>query len=453
MKSALITYKKELTINTIIDYRRKLSYDHFFVFTQKSKVEEKELKNYKKFTIIVCQYKNILEKIYDLFIKYEKIYTFFPYFIGDSNSKLSIRVYNKAKNLKIDPNVFRLKNKMNDFLGKEVSRKKFIKLSYTDLTSLSYGKIKNKLGQNFILKPVNAASSLLNFKISSAKQFYSIKKKLKKKYEYVLEELLEGNLYSLDFFSDGKNIFLLCLAREIPFAELLEKFSPHYMDKYRNQIEDKFLHFIPIRYTLDLNRLTPIELNFLKKINAKLVEKKYHGFIHLEYKIEKKKGEIGFIEWGARTGGKRSEFITGMHGLRVENLPKEILYDQDFSHFKKKNGIYFLKNKDIDKNFLMIYTSVLQKTHITETLKKIPNYLNVSFEDFLKEYLWANWKIRIKNIVFFLLTNSEGYLYPFYERSDTKFNYIMEIDENSFKLFLKKKNRILEHLVFHDYKK
>lgn len=452
MKTALITYKKSFGLKSLIDHKRKLNYDRYFILTQNSTIDKKELRNYKKFDIVVCKCKDIPEIINQIFENHKHEYKLIPFFRADAFSKYAIKVYNKAYDLKVDPKSFRLKSRMNEFLGEEVVKKKTLKFTYEEIKKAKFQSLQKKLGDTFILKPVNGVSSLLNFKISSAKQLSSAVAKLKKKYKYVVEEYLEGNLYSIDFFCDGENIFLLCFVREIPFLELLEKLSPEYMKKYQRSLKEEFLHFLPIRYTLDLKKLTPLELDFIKRIGDKLIQKKYHGYIHLEYKVKRKEDKIGFIEWAARLGGKRAEFIEGMHGVRVENLQLDILNKKDYSHFDKKKGLYFLKNKNIDKNFLMIYTSVFEKTHIMNVLSKIPDYLNVSFEDFLKSYLWDNWKIRIKTIVFYLMTSQGGHIYPFYERSDTKINYIMEFEEESFKRFLKKKTTILEHLVFHDYK-
>lgn len=453
MKTALITYIKVLSKKEILDYKRKLSYDHYFVFYGELKIDKEELSKFKRFTIIDCVKKDIPKKIDDLIEKHKNTYKILPFFVGEINAKYSIKTYNKSFDAKIDSGSFMLKHKMNKYLGDEVVRKKNIKYSYDEIQVLTYSQIKRKLGDNFILKPINGASSLLNFKISSAKQFKDAKGKLLKKYKYVVEEYLDGFLYSVDFFCNGKDIFLLCFAREIPFLELLEQLSPEYMEKYKESLQTEFLHFLPIRYTLDLSKMSQLETDFIKSIASQLIKKKYLGFIHLEYKVKRKEEKIGFIEWGARLGGRRGQFINGMHNIRVENLPKDILLEKDYSLFSQKNGLYYLKNRNIDNNYLMIYTSVLKKTYLTDILEKAPDYLNQSYGDFIKSYLWDNWKIKVKNIEFNVATSPDGYIYPFYERNDTRFNYLMEFEEESFKIFKQKKHKILEHLVFHDYKK
>lgn len=453
MKKALITYKKNLNLKDIIDYKRKLIYDHFFIISEKNKISDKEFSPYsKKFTIIITENLQDIPKHIDNTIdKFNKKFTIYPYFAGDAKSKFNIRVYNRTFNTKISPDSFRLKNKMNKFLGPEITNKKTIKMTYEEVAETTYSKIKKELGSIFILKPINAASSLLNFRISSNAMYKEAKQQLKKKYDYVVEEYLDGTLYSIDFFCDGKNIFIYNYAREIPFLEIIDKLSKEYIDKYKESLTDKFLHFLPIQYTLTFDKLKPYELDFINKVGKQLKKQKYHGIIHLEYKAKHSEEKIGFIEWGARAGGKRLEFTEGAYNYRIENLPSEILHKKDFNQFTEKSGLYFLKNRNIDKNFLMIKTNVLRKTHVTKILKKIPNFLKVSFEDFLKNYLWDNWKIKVKNIEFFVITSDTHNFHPFYERSDTRFNYIMEFEEIHFKNFLKKKHKILEHLVFHDY--
>ena len=454
MKSALISYQKKLSNDFLLDFKRKLAYDHFFILTHNCKVESEKLKKLKKFTIIECTRREIPKKIDHIFNDPKNSdLMIMPYFKGiDADTKYSIKIYNKMFNSKIDANSFRLKSNMNNFLGKEIVQKKSLKYSYHEIIKLKYQKIAQKIGQQFILKPTNAAASLLNFKISSIENFHQAKQKLQKKYQYIIEEYLEGNLYSVDFYCNGEDIFLLCFVREIPFLEIMEKFSQKYLDKYQTPLTTDFLHFLPISYSLNLKKITNFELEFIKKIGQKLIENKYRGFIHLEYKVKRKDKKIGFIEWGARMGGKRDYFIEKMHRLRAENIPFKILFKKDLSRFEKKKGIYYLKGKDIDENLAFIKTNVIEKTHVLKILKKIPKFLNISFERFLKEFMWDKWKIKVRDINFSLSNSSEGFLYPFYQRSDAKLTYIMEMKEKSFQKFLSKKYKILEHLVFHDYK-
>ncbi|HPO05912.1 MAG TPA: ATP-grasp domain-containing protein [Candidatus Gracilibacteria bacterium] len=449
-KSVLITYLKSFNLNHLKDFRSNLSYKEYQIITHENKVNEKILAKNPKFKVEICEKrKNIPSKIKEIVKKIPRHSLVLPYFSGDSNSKYAIQVYNDTFSTKIKCGDFRIKSQMNNFLGK-LSQKKNWRLDYNALQKLTYAEISSQISSSFIVKPINAASSVLNFKVMKEEEWERAKLKLKKKYEYLLEEYLEGNLYSLDFFCDGKNIFLLCFAREIPFAELIEKFSPHYLEKYQT-IPVDFLHFLPIRYTLDLQKLSKLELNYVKQLGQKLIEKQYRGFIHLEYKIQRKTGKIGFIEWGARLGWSRAQFIKSMYGVRVENIPHDLLYKRDYRNFVEKEGLMLLKNRNFDKNFIGIKTNVFQKTHLVDILHKIPNYLKVSFASFLKEFLDKTWHIKINSLKFVIKTSSDHCLYPFYERGDTQFSYIMEIEKESFKKFLHKKHRILEKLVFHDY--
>jgi len=453
MKPVLITLFREFNKKQINDFSRQSQYFKNYVL-----VKEKNIKKFnndlssKKIIFVPFKSKNdILKKIEEIFTK-ENNNLIFPFFEGDNNSKYAIKIYNQSFNTKIDPRLFKQKDAMNVFIFDDNFKKKSIKYTFSQIQNKKYEEIEQELGSCFIIKPTNAASSLLTFKIDNAKKFIQIKQKIKKKYNYILEQYLNGNLYAIDFYCDANDIFLLCFTREIPMAELLEKFSSKYMEKYNKNLNEDFLHFLPIRYTIPLEKLNSLEKQFINCIKEKFIEKQYRGFIHLEYKISKIEKKIGFIEMGARKGWQRGTFIHKMHNLFVENLPLEILYQKDFSRFSFKDNLYFLKNKNIDKNFIGIKTNVLQKTHIIEIFKKIPNFLNLSFAEFLQNFLWDKWKIKVKKIKFFTKYSSDYCIYPFYERNDTRFNYIIELDEYSFKRFLNKKHTILEKLVFHDYK-
>lgn len=68
--------------------------------------------------IIVVQYTNLNglnRAIMSLYREYME-YMIIPYFSGDSNSKYSIKMYNKSFNTKIDPKIFKQKDAMMHFL-------------------------------------------------------------------------------------------------------------------------------------------------------------------------------------------------------------------------------------------------------------------------------------------------------------------------------------------------
>ena len=450
-KTILVTLRGDLKEKHLKRYKRVLKYNFVYVLTNNHNISEKKLSLYKNFKVIVYKDRKDIVKNIDSITKAEKDSIILPYFSGDSYSKYSIKILNKTYKTKIDPELFKQKDKMNSFLEKIIGHKKCIKYSYEEIQAKRYEEIEKTIGCCFILKPTNAASSLLNFKITNKTEFTKAKVRLKKKYHYVLEEYIEGNLYAVDLFCDGEQVYIICFTREIPFSELLEKFSPGYMNKYQNILREDFIHFLPIRYTLDMAKCTKPEVDFIKQVTKPLVEKNYKGFIHLEYKIKRKEKKIGFIEWGARLGGYRYNFIRKMFNVYPENILYELLVEKDKSQFGKRDGIFYLKNRDHERNFIGIKTNVLKETHMLSILEKTPNFLNESFETFLRNFLLSYRKIKIKEVEFFVKTTKDYKLYPFYERCDTQFSYIMELDEENFERFTKNKHAILEKLVFHDY--
>lgn len=449
-KTLLITHKNKVDLGVIDELKRKVLFDKIYILTEEICVNESDILKFKNISInkiiLKTEIKQHIDKVFDQY----KDYLILPYFQWDSNTKFSIYVYNKTYKINIDPKIFRQKDKMNGFLW-DIAKKESMMLSYDKVQDIDYNWVVEKLWSDFIIKPTAWASSLLAFKVKNKDEFNDVKSKIKKKYKYILEKYINWNLYSIDFFFDWKEVFLLCLAREIPFTELLEKFSEKYLEKYHNCLSKEFLHFIPISYWLPLSKLTNTEINFIKKIWDRLKSINYIWFIHLEYKIKKKEKTIWFIEWGARLWGKRWKFIEWMHNIKAENIPNKLLIEKDSSRYKKVKWVNFIKYRNIERNFAFIKTNVFKKTNIVDILHKIPNFLNNSFEDHIKKYLLKNWNIAVDKMEINLTTSSDHFLYPFYDRSDTKLHYLLELDDDSYKKFLSKKHKILEKLVFHDY--
>lgn len=452
MQSKLITYSHHPNK----DYLQSLKYvlhDHIYVLHNNPTWQEKKPEHDKKIELRYCPQKNDITDTIDKIFEEDKSKSMIlPYFDFDAFSKYSIIIYNRTFNTGIDPQTFQYKNKMNDFIQDIIQKNNFV-LDYETLITQSYQTISKKIKSPlFILKPVNTASSVLNFRIDSEQAWLTAQEKLLKKYDYLIEEYIDGHLYSIDFFCNGRDVFLLCYAREIPYAEILNQLSFDYLKKYEDQISQDFMHFLPIRYTLDLSKLVNYELRFIKKVGQKLIENNYRGFIHLEYKIRRRDKKIGFIEWGARLGGRRPYFIQHMHNnLRAENIPFDILYRQDNSFYVKKNGLYFLRRKHPEKNFFGVKTTVLEKMHIMDLMRKIPNLFNVSLEEHLSQFFWDHWKIRFNRVMFDIKTSPDHYLYPFYKRNDTKFNFFLELDQKNFDELLTQKNKVVQQLVFHDW--
>ncbi|USN58218.1 MAG: hypothetical protein H6767_08075 [Candidatus Peribacteria bacterium] len=71
-----------------------------------------------------------------------------------------------------------------------MAKKRYATYSYKNLKDKTYEELAGLVGDNFIVKPINASSSTNTFKISSAEGFDGIKKKLSKNYEYIIEEYI-----------------------------------------------------------------------------------------------------------------------------------------------------------------------------------------------------------------------------------------------------------------------
>lgn len=448
MKTALIRYRKVLRKSFVDHAKKKYRYDKIIFLCEECRLTEEEVKKEKKVDIRIAPKRSFSRVLRELQEEYGKRSFLLPFFVGDDNSKFNIQVYNSTFGTKVPPKIFKEKSTMNAFLGDSI-QKRNIRLSYEDLKQLSYEELKEKVGEEFILKPLNASSSVLSVRIASEHDLEMIRPKLQRKYRYILEEYMQGKLYSLDFYFDGKQLFFLCYAREMFFGEILKKLQK---EDDEERYPPEFFYFLPVRYTLDLKKLSKTERQFVQRLAKKLEEIEYRGIVHLEYRYDQKQKKIGFIEWGARPGGYRRKYTEEMHQYLMENLPVDILLKKDYGRFRHEHGVYFLRGRDSDTNFVTIKANVLQKTHIMQILRKNPEkYLEVSFQKFLKNFLWDLWKVKVEQISFQVRTSSDYYLYPLHERSDTRFSYTMELKEKSFQRFLQKKYRILERLVFHEY--
>lgn len=406
--------------------------------------------------IIVVQYTNLNglnRAIMSLYREYME-YMIIPYFSGDSNSKYSIKMYNKSFNTKIDPKIFKQKDAMMHFLW-DIAKKEFMKVKYKDIYSHNYEDISQQLWKSFIIKPINASSSVSTFKISSWEDFSDIKRKLSRKYDYILEEYIEWELFSMDIYFDGKNAFLLSYLREIPMIELADKnkFSAGFLEEYWEEIEKHFNFIIPIRYNISINKLSTIELDFIKDITEKLNEVWYRGPMHLEYKYDKTQKKIGFIEWGARYGWKRTDWMKKIYYIDAMKIPYYLLVEKDTHRFTSLTEVIFVpKEQEGNLNIVWCKTNFIETTNYITILKKAGNILSSPFEGFLKEFYKRNFNVSIKEINFFIKYTSLYNFFPFYKNNETRFDYMLELNNENFELFKKKKFKIIEKTFFHDYK-
>lgn len=450
MKTGLMTKVDSLSKERLYVFS-KLPYDKIFIlYNWEIKLDFKV--NSK---IVITKYDNLndlLKKI-DLILDSNLEYRILPSFTWDDNSKYAIRVYNKTFWTKVDPKIFKEKDKMSEFLW-SIIEKKYIKFFYKDLIEKTYEEIKYILWETFIIKPTNAFSSMSTFKVLDEESFQNAISKISKSYDFVVEEYIMWDLMTLDFFCDWENIFLLSYAREVAMIELFDKnkFSEEFLKKYSEEITKYFNFILPFRYNLDFWKISKLQLEFIEKIRKKLVSINYRWVIHLEYKYDFKNQKIGFIEWWARYGWYRKIFIKQLYHTDVLRLSNYILNEKDFSRFNTlKDNIYKFKEKETNLNFVWVKTNFIKTTNFVTLLKKSGNILENSLHSFIQKYYFQAFWIKVKKIDFFVKYSWDYNFYPFYKNNKTKFDYILELDDENFTLFKKRKFKIIEKVFFHNY--
>lgn len=450
-KTWLILKVQKLSKSKIYDCS-KLPYSKIFIFySEQSEIVFKIPKKIE--TIFFKNSIDLNQKINQIYTDNIE-YTILPFFTWDSNSKYAIKVYNKTFSTDVDAKIFKEKNKMIDFLW-DIIEKKYFRLTYKDLFNNSYEYLSKELWNVFIVKPTNWSSSMNTFKVKSMEDFENIKTKIAKSYDYIVEPYIWWNLYSIDFFFDWEKMFLLVLAREVAMIELSEKnkFSREFLEKYWEELNKHFNFILPLWYNLDFSKLSKVELSFLEKIRKRLESVWYRWVIHLEYKYDVKTQNIGFLEWWARYGWYRRIFMKRVYLTDSLRLPYNLLIEKDFSKFVKiKWNIYKFKEKEHNLNFIRVKTNFIENKNYIEILKKSWDLFNNSFNWFLTDYYKNKFWIKIKKIDFYVKYSNTFSFFPFYKNNQTKLDYILELDDENFNTFRKKKFKIIEDVFFHDYK-
>ncbi len=453
IKTLFISKIKKITKDKIYDFS-KLPYTKVVLFY----LWVKEITNIKlssNVEVIRCiTLTDINKQINKLFEKYPD-YTILPDFAWDDYSKYSIKTYNKTYKTKVWAKIFKEKDQMVEFLW-DIAAKKYVRFSHKELITKNYNDFSEIMWKSFIVKPTNASSSTNTFKIKNQEEFEDIKWKLAKSYDYIIEEYIWWNLFSIDFFFDGEKIFLLVLAREVVMIELSDKnkFSNKFIEKYWEELTRHFNFILPLSYHIDFSKLSTVELWFIEKIRLKLVEIWYKWVIHLEYKYDSKIKKIWFLEWGARYGWYRKIFMKKIYHTDYLRLPYYLLINNDYSKFSKvKWNIYKFKEKEYNLNFVRVKTNFIDTTNYIEILKKSWDVFKNSFNGFLKDYYKNKFWIDIKNVKFFVKYDKNNNFFPFYRNNNTSFDYILELNDENFSIFKKKKFKIIEGVFFHDYNK
>lgn len=137
----------------------------------------------------------------------------------------------------------------------------------------------------------------------------------------------------------------------------------------------------------------------------------------------------------------------------IKRIPYYLLIEQDTSRFKAiKPHLFCFKEKEDNLNLVGIKTNFIDITHMVDILKKTGSILALSFQDFIVQYFKNNFGIKIENIRFQVRENKNKSFLPFYMSNKTRFDYFLELDDNNFELFRKKKAQIVEKVFFHNYK-
>ena len=451
-KTVFVSRVANLSREVILKYENLPYTKIILLYSGEKDIEKVKLPN--KIEAIVCKNLNAMNREINNIYKNYPNYLVLPNFGGDDFSKYSVKMYNKSYDIKVDPKIFKEKDVMMKFVG-QVWEKNFFKTTHREVVHMSYDEIAETVGKTFIVKPTNASGSRCTFKVTSHDDFEFIKPKLSRIFEYMVEEYIGGELYSMDVFMDGENMYLLAYVREVVMIELADKkkFSAKFLEKYWEEIDKHFNFILPITYNVDFSFLSKMELSLLEELREKLESVHYRGVVHLEYKFDKKNKKIGFLEWGARYGGYRKPLIKTIYNTDPLRLPYYLLVENDTSRFTKIKGkIHAFKEQEHNLNFVRVKTNFLETTNYIDVLKKTGNIFEVSFQSFIKEYYSIHFGIRIKAMHFFV-KYSKGYnFFPFYKDIATRLDYIMELDDENFEVFKKKKFKIIEKTFFHDYK-
>lgn len=450
-KTLLITRSTNISRDVILAYE-SLPYAKVVVLYMGNK-DISQAKKSKKIEIISCKNLTLMNSEINKVYHEHPEYIILPDFSWDAFSKYAIKVYNKTYGTKIDAKIFKEKDAMMKFVW-NVGEKNYIRTTHKNLIHSEYRDLEETIGGSFIVKPTNASASRCTFKVTSEEDFKNIIPKLSRSFDYMVEEYIDWELYSVDVFVDGENMFLLTYAREIAMIELSDKkkFSKEFLEKYGEELEKHFNFHLPIAYHLDFSTLSKMELWLLEQLRLSLDKVDYRWVIHLEYKYDKKAKKIGFLEWWARYGGYRKIFIKEIYNTDIQRIPYYLLVEKDTSRFQKLNWkIYAFKEQEHNLNFVRVKTNFTQTTNYITILKKTGNIFELSFQNFLKDYYKENFWIKIKKIDFYVKYSKWYNFFPFYKDATTKLDYILELDDDNFERFKKKKFKIIEKTFFHDY--
>ncbi len=439
-----LVIKKDTLTDKIIENLKILSYDKIYVLSK----QYQETHIHWKVTVV--NYNNIstwIKKIYKL--NTENI-PLIPFFFWDGLAKNSIDIYNHTFSTQVKYSSFKDKDIINRTI-QSASKKLFFHYTFHQLQKEKYENLIKKWLKKFIIKPKSWSSSLMTFLVEQAMDFDIIKKKILPEYTYIVEEYFDGELNSVDFYHDGKNLYILAYIKETALKDLSTTnfLSEHFLQTYKRDLK-LFNFLIPIRYNESFKNISQEELYFLSKIKNILTDLQYKWCIHLEYKFDLSTHTIWFVEWWARLGFKRNAFIENVYTIntKVFDLPYLILQKKLQWFVKLSPWIYTLLETDTNTNILWMRTSFYKKTNKKfTTIEAFERMLS----RFLRNYFSKTFDIHIIDIQYVIKYQKWNTFYPFYQRNDTRLDYLLYLTDKDFLIVKKYIGKIIEHLVFNDF--
>jgi hypothetical protein len=245
----------------------------------------------------------------------------------------------------------------------------FDKQLYSNRTVLYLEELEAFLGFPMFAKPIDLVSSVETHFIPDMQHLKKIADRIfSHPYEFEIDEFIEGDLFHCDALIVDESVQFF-MAGQCSFA--LSRF-----------FEGKPVGSIPVE---DESRLESLK-NFSLKVFSAL--KCHSGAYHLEAFLEKKSGELIFLELGARTGGALiTKVYERLFSLNIEEanykiqmeLTKKITFQPrylscGFLNFPKMNGVV----TEIRKPSLNIESEFIEFVSRGEELAQAKNLLDIS---------------------------------------------------------------------------
>ena len=180
----------------------------------------------------------------------------------------------------------------------------------------------------------------------------------------MVEEYIEWELYSVDVFMDGENMFLLTYAREIAMIELADKkkFSPKFLEKYGEE-NSKKINMIDmemkksIKKINNYNKQNTNDLNFLEvknfdnKKKLENLQEKRQKYLTDDYQNYNNNNNYDFNQ-SKRAQNKKEEKIKENSGvdLNISGIADDLISIKNEESIKEKEIDYTKENLKRNKN-------------------------------------------------------------------------------------------------------